>query len=106
MCHSVLLYPSLPPSTHTHTHTHTQLHVAAANGYMEVLDFLFAQEGVNLNIADNEGWTPFHAAVCWGQKEAMKMLAQKGVDMDAKDLHGDTAYGMYYHEKKDFPKAI
>ncbi len=72
----------------------TQLHVAAANGYMEVLDFLFSQEGLDLNIADNEGWTPFHAAVCWGQKEAMKMLAQKGVDMDAKDLHGDTAYGI------------
>ena len=59
-----------------------------------MLDFLFAQEGVDLHIQDNEGWTPFHAAVCWGQKEAMKMLAEKGANMDSKDLHGDTAYGM------------
>ena len=79
--------------THTRTHTHTQLHVAAANGYTEVLDFLFSHEGLNLDIQDNEGWTPFHAAVCWDQKEAMKMLAQKGANMDVKDLHGDTAYG-------------
>ena len=40
--------------------------MAAANGYSEVLDFLLSQE-VNVNIQDNEGWTPFHAAVCWGQ---------------------------------------
>ncbi len=60
------------------------------------MDFLFAQEGVDLDIQDNEGWTPFHAAVCWGQKRAMKMLAQKGANMDSKDLHGDTAYGMGY----------
>ena len=78
---------------YTHTHTHTQLHVAAANGYSEVLEFLLSQSDIGLNIQDNEGWTPFHAAVCWGQKEAMKVLAEKGAILDMKNLHGETPYG-------------
>lgn len=67
--------------------------MAAANGYTEVLEFLFRQSGLNLDIQDNEGWTPFHAAVCWGQTDAMKMLAEKGANMDIKNIHGETAYG-------------
>ena len=67
--------------------------MAAANGYTEVLEFLLSQPEIDLNIQDNEGWTPFHAAVCWGQQEAMKMLAEKGATLDVKDLHGETAYG-------------
>ncbi len=78
---------------HSLAHTHTQLHVAAANGYTEVLQFLLPKEGLNLNIQDNEGWTPLHAAVCWGQKEAMRMLVEKGANMDAKNLRGETPYG-------------
>ena len=75
------------------SHPSSQLHVAAANGYTEVLEFLLSQDDVNLNIQDCEGWTPFHAAVCWGQQEAMRMLAEKGVNLDIKNLHGETAYG-------------
>jgi protein phosphatase 1 regulatory subunit 16A len=70
-----------------------QLHIAAANGYTEVMDFLLANEEVDLDIPDNEGWTPFHAAVCWNQPEMMKKLAEKGADMDLKNLRGETAYG-------------
>ena len=70
------------------------MHVAAANGYTEVLDFLLRQEDIELNIPDNEGWTPFHAAVCWNQPEAMKKLALKGSDMDLKNIRGETPYGM------------
>ena len=71
----------------------SQLHVAAANGYTEVMEYLFSQPDVQLDIQDNEGWTPFHAAVCWEQKEAMKMLAEKGANLDVKNLRGETAYG-------------
>ena len=64
---------------------------------MEVLSFLLAQDGINLDIQDNEGWTPFHAAVCWEQQEVMKKLAEKGANMDIRNLHGETAYGAYTH---------
>ncbi len=67
--------------------------MAAANGYSEVMDFILAQEGVDLNIIDNEGWTPFHAAVCWNQVEMMKKLAAKGATLDLKNLRGEAPYG-------------
>ena len=74
-----------------------QLHVAAANGYTDVLDFLLAQDNVNLDIQDTEGWTPFHAAVCWEQQDAMRQLAEKGATMDIKNLHGETPYGVFFY---------
>ena len=40
--------------------------MAAANGYLDVVDFLAAHKA-NLNARDNEGWTPLHAAVYWNQ---------------------------------------
>ena len=71
--------------------------MAAANGYLEVLEFLLDQPEVNLDIQDNEGWTPYHAAVCWGQKDAMRMLAEKKANLDVRDIHGETAYGETHH---------
>ena len=72
-----------------------QLHISAANGYHDVLDFLLSLEDIDIDAQDNEGWTPFMAAVCWNQKEAMEKLASKGADMDMKNLRGETAYGMF-----------
>lgn len=60
---------------------------------MDVLNFLLSQDSIDLDVQDTEGWTPFHAAVCWEQQEAMRLLAEKGASMDVKNLHGETAYG-------------
>ena len=87
---SLLFLPPLPPHTF-------QLHVAAANGYADVLNFLLSQDNINLDVQDTEGWTPFHAAVCWEQQEAMRLLAEKGASMDIKNLHGETAYGGWFN---------
>ena len=40
------------------------LHVAAANGYLSVVEFLLDQH-VATDSKDNDGWQPIHAAACW-----------------------------------------
>ena len=42
-----------------------QLHVAAANGYMQVAEFLLKQ-GASVDLEDRDGWLPIHIAACWG----------------------------------------
>ena len=43
-----------------------QLHVAACNGYVRVMEFLLSH-GAIISSLDNDGWQPLHCAVCWGQ---------------------------------------
>lgn len=42
-----------------------QLHVAAANGYLSVVEFLL-EHHVSTDVVDNDLWQPLHAAACWG----------------------------------------
>ncbi|KAL7985410.1 hypothetical protein Chor_003980 [Crotalus horridus] len=62
----------------------TALHVAAAKDYCEVMRLLI-QAGFNVNIQDNDGWTPLHAAAHWGVKEACTILAEALCDMDIRN---------------------
>ncbi|MCI4383889.1 hypothetical protein PGIGA_G00031880 [Pangasianodon gigas] len=47
-------------------HGATLLHVAAANGYLSVGEVLLERRA-NVDETDTDGWTPLHAASCWGQ---------------------------------------
>lgn len=42
-----------------------QLHIAAANAYVEVLEFLLENDA-DIDVEDKDGWKPIHAAACWG----------------------------------------
>lgn len=43
-----------------------QLHIASANGYLSVGEVLLEQRA-QVEVKDSDGWTPLHAASCWGQ---------------------------------------
>ncbi|ESO84810.1 hypothetical protein LOTGIDRAFT_179562 [Lottia gigantea] len=62
----------------------TALHVAAAKGYVKVMDILL-QAGVDINAQDNDGWTPLHGAAHWGQEESCQILVENLCDMDIKN---------------------
>lgn len=44
----------------------SQLHIASANGYMSVAELLLENKA-DVELKDSDGWTPLHAAACWGQ---------------------------------------
>ena len=51
----------------------SQLHIAAANGYTEVAEFLLDNH-VSVDARDYESWQPIHAAAYWAQVSAFKIL--------------------------------
>merc|ERR1712123_351798 len=69
----------------------TALHVAAAKGYIKVINLLI-QAGGEINQQDVDGWTPLHAAAHWAQREACELLAENYVNMDIKNCVGQTPF--------------
>jgi protein phosphatase 1 regulatory subunit 16A len=48
----------------------TPLHIASANGYQTVVEYLLKQH-VSINLQDSDGWTPIHAAAFWCQQASL-----------------------------------
>ncbi|XP_034933971.1 protein phosphatase 1 regulatory subunit 16A isoform X2 [Chelonus insularis] len=67
----------------------TPLHIAAANGYLRVVEYLLDQH-VSTDVEDNDKWQPVHAAACWGHLEVLELLVQNGADLNAKNKHDET----------------
>ncbi|XP_065360908.1 ankyrin repeat domain-containing protein 50 isoform X2 [Calliphora vicina] len=70
-------------------HGATPLHIASANGYIKVVEFLLEQH-VNVDALDRDMWSPVHAAACWGHLEVLEMLAQCGADLNIKNKDDET----------------
>ncbi|CAG5122581.1 unnamed protein product [Candidula unifasciata] len=81
----------------------TMLHVAAANGYTEVAEFLMDQH-VSVDPRDNESWQPVHAAAYWGQLDILELLVQNGADLDSKTKNGETPFDLC--EEPDIKQRI
>ena len=61
----------------------TPLHIAAANGYLSVVEFLL-EHHVSTDVEDDDLWQPIHAAACWGHLEVVEVLAQNGANVSAR----------------------
>lgn len=74
----------------------TQLHIAATNNYLSVVKFLL-KHGANVNVCDNDRWTPLHGVACWGNEQHIKvaeMLVEAGADLDAKTSNDETVFDL------------
>ena len=59
----------------------TPLHVAAANGHLSVVEYLF-QQGADINAVDSHGQTPLYYAVIVGQEPVISFLCKNNALVD------------------------
>ncbi len=69
----------------------TTLHEACINGDREELERLVFDREDNVNIQDNNGYTPLHWACNGGHTEIVRFLVIAGADDSVTDDNGDTA---------------
>ena len=64
----------------------TQLHEACENGDFEkVKNMLYVTQRHDVNVQDNDGWTPLHLACFTGQEKIVSLLLWAGADVDIRD---------------------
>merc|ERR1712226_551239 len=66
-------------------HANTALHLAAQNGQIEVVKMLIDRDDIELNSKNTHALVPLHLA------------AQEGINLDSKDLIGNTPLHTAYH---------
>ena len=67
----------------------TSLHIAAENGYLELVNFLL-KNGANVNTRNDKKGTPLHPAALNGHLEVVTALILSGADINARVLDGCT----------------
>lgn len=68
----------------------TALHIAAREKNLEITQMLI-DNGADVNIADNEGWTPLMRASLAGADDVVDLLLSKNVDATALNLVNESA---------------
>ena len=64
--------------------------LAAQNGHLAVVQW-FLEQGVDKEVVDRHGYTPFMHAAVNGQLAVTKYLSEQGADKDKANKHGRTA---------------
>jgi cytohesin len=82
----------------------TVLHWAALGGCAKIVRHLLRHgaEG-DIHARDDEGRTPFHYAAEYGHVAAMRILAERGADINAVDEEGNTALHLMMMNGKPAP---
>lgn len=70
-------------------HGRTPLHVAALNGFTDIVHYL-VEQGATINALDKNGNTPLHLAAQYGLKNMVTILIEKGASLHAKNHVGNT----------------
>ena len=71
----------------------TALHIACANGYIEVVDYLLNEVKVDVHVRDKDGWQPIHAACCWCHNEVALQLIEAGSSLETVTNNFENALG-------------
>jgi len=80
----------------------TPLLIAIMNGNKDIFNYLLSREVIDLNIAENKGYTPFIAACASGELDFVDKLCKRGCNIRLKTRDGQTAVhraAFYGHQK-------
>ena len=72
----------------------TALHKVAAGGpnnSVEVVELLLGHEGTEVDVQDNEGWSPLMRAAWEGRADTVRLLMGRSADLDLVDGGGRSA---------------
>ena len=83
----------------------TALHLASANGFIEVVKYLVNELHCDINAKNKSLSTPLSWAAFNGQKKVVEFLLEKGADFDVKNINGkkpsELAYDCGYYDISD-----
>lgn len=68
----------------------TAMHLAARNGYTEMLSYLLTKRARS-DIPNFNGQSPLHLAALFGFTDIVNLLIESGVDINRQDIYGKTA---------------
>src|SRR4051812_653412 len=68
----------------------TLLHFAVTIEDFEKTKSLLQCDVKDVNVKDDDGWTPLHHAVCGGNLEISNYLLNNGADVNAQTMNGKT----------------
>ena len=64
--------------------------VAASDGDLDRVRHLVEVEGISVNVQDEAGYSPLHAAASYGETKVLEYLLPQGGDVTIRDEDGDT----------------
>lgn len=82
------LYQGLKVKPYEKEHN-TPLHLAALNGYLEIVKYLIKKEA-DIDAKNRKNQTPLHLAVHNAHKHIIEYLVESGADINAPEDEGDT----------------
>jgi len=80
------------------------LHLAAREGQVDVMTYIFENSPMSIDSATVDGWTPFHYAVNNGYLGAVEYLVAKGANINAVDKFKRSA--LHWAVRYDFKDIV
>ena len=74
----------------------TALMIASEKGYLEIVKYLVEEKGMDINHADDKGWTALTCSITGKSFGIFKYLVEHGANINVKDKYGKTVLDLAF----------